>query len=72
MLNAAMEEPFTEMLKGGHHNSLGRTAEAVELALSDRARLDELFAALGEPDELVRTGAASRRPSVRRSSWMPP
>ena len=48
------------MLKGGHHNSLGRTAEAVELALSNRARVDELFAGVDEPDELVRMRSATR------------
>jgi len=74
MLNATMEEPFTEMLKGGHHNSLGRTAEAVELALSDRARVDELFAGLGEPDELVRmrVGDALEKVCARRPEWFVP
>ena len=74
MLKATMEEPFTEMLKGGHHNSLGRTAEVVELALSDRARVDELFAGLGEPDELVRmrVGDALEKVCARRPEWFVP
>ena len=47
-------EPFTAMLAGGHPNSLGRTHEAVGLVLADPGRLDELFAALAAPDQLVR------------------
>ena len=74
MLNATMEESFTEMLKGGHHNSLGRTAEVVDLALSDRARVGELFAGLGEPDELVRMriGDALEKVCARRPEWFVP
>lgn len=49
-----MPEPFADMLKGGHPNSLGRTAEAVDIVLADRARLSELFAAIADPDDVVR------------------
>ena len=74
MLAATMQEPFTEMLRGGHHNSLGRTGEVVELVLTDRARFDELFAGRGEPDELVCMRLSrDRRKSVAkraaRATW---
>lgn len=42
------------MLRGGHPNSLGRTAEVVDAVLDDRARLQDLFAAIADPDEVVR------------------
>jgi HEAT repeat protein len=42
------------MLTGGHPNSLGRTGEVVDIVLTDRGRLDELFATLADPDEVVR------------------
>ena len=46
-----MPELFADMLKGGHPNSLGRTAEAVNIVLTDRARLSELFTAIADPDQ---------------------
>lgn len=46
--------PFAEMLAGGHPNSLGRTPDVVDIVLADPSRLDELFAAMGDPDEVVR------------------
>lgn len=61
-----MPEPFTEMLRGGHANSLGRTAEVVDTVLGDRARLDELFARLGDSDELVRMRAGDALEKVCR------
>ena len=54
------------MLKGGHPNSLGRTAEAVDIVLADRARLSELFAAIADPDEVVRLRVADALEKVCR------
>ena len=54
MLARRVTEPFADMLKGGHPNSLGRTEEAVGIVRADRARLEELFATMGDPDEVVR------------------
>ena len=42
------------MLKGGHPDSLGRTEDVVAMVLADRARLEELFATMANPDEVVR------------------
>jgi hypothetical protein len=69
-----MPEPFAEMLKGGHHNSLGRTEEVVEIVLADRTRLDELYASLADADELVRMRAGDALEKVCRSrpEWLRP
>ncbi len=69
-----MPEPFTEMLTGGHHNSLGRAEEVVGIVSADRARLDELFACLEEPDELVRMRAGDALEKVCREhpAWFVP
>ena len=66
-----MAESLTEMLKGGHPNSLGRADEVVEIVLADRARLDELFAGLGDSDELVRmrVGDALEKVCAERPEW---
>ena len=53
-LGRRVTEPFADMLKGGHPNSLGRTEEAVGIVRADRARLEDLFATMGDPDEVVR------------------
>jgi hypothetical protein len=67
-----MPEPFTRMLTGGHRNSLGRTQEVVEITLADGGRLDELFAALADPDELVRmrAGDALEKVCRERPEWL--
>lgn len=59
------------MLKGGHPNSLGRTAEAVDIVLADRARLSELFAAITDPDEVVRlrVGDALEKVCREQPGW---
>lgn len=59
------------MLKGGHPNSLGRTAEAVEIVLADRARLSELFATIADPDEVVRlrVGDALEKVCREQPGW---
>ncbi|MFA9400656.1 MAG: hypothetical protein ACERKT_06045 [Acidobacteriota bacterium] len=69
-----MDEPFTEVLAGGHRNSLGRTGEVVTEVLADRARLEELFAALRSPDELVRmrAGDALEKACRERPEWFAP
>jgi hypothetical protein len=69
-----VEEPFAEMLEGGHRNSLGRAGEVVEIVLADRSRLDELFASLTEPDELVRlrAGDALEKVCRERPAWFVP
>jgi hypothetical protein len=69
-----MTEPFATVLAGGHHNSLGRTAEVVEITLSDQARLDELFGCLASPDELVRmrAGDALEKICRERPAWFVP
>jgi hypothetical protein len=61
-----MPEPFAEMLKGGHPNSLGRTQEVVGIVLADRTRLDELFASATDPDELVRMRAGDALEKICR------
>lgn len=52
--DARVPESFAEMLRGGHPNSLGRTEEVVGVVLADRTRLDDLFATIADPDEVVR------------------
>jgi hypothetical protein len=67
-------ERFTDMLKGGHPNSLGRTAQAVEAVLNDRGRLTELFAAITDPDEVVRlrVGDALEKVCREHPGWFVP
>jgi hypothetical protein len=59
------------MLKGGHPNSLGRTAEVVGIVLADRARLEELFATIADSDEVVRmrVGDALEKVCRVRPGW---
>lgn len=67
-------EPFTEMLAGGHPNSLGRTAEVVDLILADSSRLEELYGCYSSPDEVVRlrTSSAFKRVSWKHPEWLAP
>ena len=69
-----MAEPFAEMLKGGHPNSLGRTEEVVAIVVADRQRLEELFVSLAESDELVRmrAGDALEKVCRRQPGWFRP
>ncbi|MCB0857396.1 MAG: hypothetical protein KDB57_04645 [Solirubrobacterales bacterium] len=69
-----MTEPFAEMLTGGHPNSLGRTEQVVGIVVDDRNRLDELFACLDSPDELVRMRAGDGLEKVcrERQEWFVP
>lgn len=72
--NVPMSEPFVQMLSGGHHNSLGRTGEVVGTVVEDHGRLDELFACLDSPDELVRlrAGDALEKVCRERKEWFVP
>lgn len=69
-----MAEPFTKLLTGGHPNSLGRAEEVVAIVLADRARLEELFASLADPDELVRmrVGDALEKVCREQPQWFVP
>ena len=69
-----MVERFAEALQGGHHNSLGRTEEVVAIVVADPTRLEELFAVLAVPDELVRmrAGDALEKVCRRRPAWFVP
>ena len=49
-----MEKKFEKMLSGGHHNSLGRTLEVVDIVLSDQGSLDDLFKCYLSRDATVR------------------
>ena len=59
------------MLRGGHPNSLGRTGEVVGIVLGDRTRLQELFATMAVPDELVRmrVGDALEKVCREQPGW---
>lgn len=59
------------MLTGGHPNSLGRTAEVVDIVLADRGRLEELFATIVDPDPVVRmrVGDALEKVCREQPQW---
>lgn len=69
--DARVPESFAEILKGGHPNSLGRTEEVVDAVLAERARLEELFATMADPDEVVRlrVGDALEKVCREQPSW---
>ncbi len=62
-----MPENFEAMLNGGHHNSLGRTVEVVDLVLSDRERMEELFGCWFSEDEIVRLRVASAMKRITKA-----
>ena len=68
------EETFESMLTGGHPNSLGRTLEVVEIVLSDRTRLEELYRCYFSADEIVRlrTSNAVKRVTLAHPEWSEP
>lgn len=68
------DELFTEMLAGGHPNSLGRTVEVVDTVLADHSRLAELYGCYLSPDEVVRlrTSSAFKRVSREHPEWLAP
>ena len=49
-----MREKFETMLSGGHHNSLGRTLEVVDIILNDEDSLNYLFECYSSSDSTVR------------------
>ena len=65
------DESFEDMLSGGHHNSLGRTVEVVDIILGDKGALDALFACYDSPDETVRlrTSSAFKRVFRAHPDW---
>ena len=67
-------KPFEVMLTGGHPNSLGRTAEVVEMILADQTRLPELFDCYQSTDEVVRlrTSSAFKRIWREQPTWVTP
>lgn len=68
-----MTEKFADMLiEGGHKNSLGRVNEIIEIVLSDKSRLDELYSCLFEEDAWVRMRAADALEKVCREhpDWL--
>ena len=71
---ADVSEPLEHMLTGGHHNSLGRTIEVVELVLAEPTRFEELFETYRSQDEVVRlrTSNAMRRIQAERHDLLVP
>jgi len=70
-----MNESFGEMFTvGGKSNSLGRTAEVVEIVLNDRSRLEELYGCLFIEDSWVRMRAADGLEKVcrKKPDWLEP
>jgi len=69
-----MTETLEQMLSGGHHNSLGRTIEVVDLVLANPDRFDELFQTYSSADALVRlrTSNAMRRVEAERHDLLVP
>lgn len=67
-------EPFADVLRGGHPNSLGRTEEVVGVVLADPGRLEELFATIVDPDPVVRmrVGDALEKVCREQPAWFAP
>lgn len=74
MILPPMNTHFVDTLRGGHPNSLGRTHEVVDILLADRGRLEELFAAIADPDPVVRlrVGDALEKICRERPGWFVP
>ena len=66
-----VSELFADMLMGGHPNSLGRTEEVVGIVLAHPARLEELFATIADPDDVVRmrVGDALEKVCREQPGW---
>lgn len=70
-----MNESFSQMLiDGGKSNSLGRVNEVIEIVLSDKARLQELYETMFHQDAWVRMRAADAFEKVCRQypEWVQP
>lgn len=68
------DQPFEQMLTGGHPNSLGRTIEVVDVVLANPARLADLYACYASTNEIVRlrTSNALKRISLLEPQWLVP
>lgn len=70
-----MVEAFSDMLAvGGASNSLGRTSEVIDVVLSDRQRLAELYACVSNDDAWIRMRAIDAIEKVcrQRPEWIKP
>lgn len=70
-----MVEIFSDILAfGGKSNSLGRTDEVIDTVLSDKQRLDELYACVSNDDAWVRMRAIDAIEKVCRQhpEWVEP
>ncbi len=70
-----MSEPFADMLTvGGKSNSLGRVNEVIDLVLSNRDRLEELYDCLFHDDAWARMRAADAIEKIcrERPDWIEP
>lgn len=70
-----MAETFSDILAvGGKSNSLGRTHEVIDSVLSDKQRLDELYACMSNDDAWVRMRAIDAIEKVCRQhpEWIKP
>lgn len=67
-------EPYEQMLTGGHHNSLGRTIEVVDDVLAHPEKLEELYQCYFSEDEVVRlrTSSAMKRVTKAHPVWVVP
>lgn len=71
----SMSEKFTEMLRiGGHANSLGRVNDVLQVVLTDKSRLPELYNCLFDDDAWVRMRAADALEKICRvhPDWLVP
>lgn len=70
-MNGTPNAEFESMLSGGHHNSLGRTVEVVDVVLADRTRLSDLYSCYFSTDEVVRlrVSSAMKRVTAANPSW---
>ncbi len=55
------------MLTGGHHNSLGRTIEVVDIVMARPERLEELYACYQSEDEVVRMRVSNAIKRISRT-----
>ncbi len=67
-------DSFVAILTGGHPNSLGRTIELVDLILTDKTKLEELYQCYFDDDEVVRlrTSNAFKRITKVQPDWALP
>jgi hypothetical protein len=67
-------KPIEQLLTGGHHNSLGNTLQVVDIVLSDKDRLEELYQCYFSEDEVVRlrTSGSLKRVCKAHPEWLVP